>query len=240
MDDVRLGRFVRLARRRRGWRQADLAARSGVSQALISLIERGHLDRVSIRILRRVLAALEASASVDLRWRGGALDRLLDEGHAALGERFGAGLDRTRWTFEAEVSYSIFGERGSIDILAWGAASQCLLVVEIKTELTSIESTLRKLDEKVRLAPAIAADRFGWRAMAVSSVLVLPSTSTARRRVAAHEASIRSKLPASTTTLNRWLRHPGGSVAGIVFLSDSTVRSTGSARSSPMARSRPF
>jgi hypothetical protein len=56
----------------------------------------------------------------------------------------------------------VFGERGSIDLLAWHESSRTLLVIELKTELTSVEETLRRHDSKVRLAPGIARERFGW------------------------------------------------------------------------------
>lgn len=34
-----------------------------------------------------------------------------------------------------EVSFSIYGQRGVIDILAWHAATRSLLVIELKTEM---------------------------------------------------------------------------------------------------------
>jgi Holliday junction resolvase-like predicted endonuclease len=71
----------------------------------------------------------------------------------------------------------VYGERGSIDLLAWHEATRTLLVVEVKTEVASIEATLRKHDEKVRLARRVAADRFGWQATVTSRLLVLPRTS---------------------------------------------------------------
>lgn len=84
MDDQRVGRIARVLRQRKEWRQSDLAREAGCSQNLVSLIERGHLDRLSIRVVRRVLAALDASVLVDVRWRGAAMDRLLDDAHASL------------------------------------------------------------------------------------------------------------------------------------------------------------
>jgi hypothetical protein len=97
-----------------------------------------------------------------------------------------------------------------------------LLVIEVKTELVSIEATLRKLDEKVRLAPAIGRERFGAAGPVkegpVSAILVLPSSTSARRRVAAHRAVLDRALPARSSDLRRWLRKPSGRLAGILFL----------------------
>ena len=54
---------VRALRRRRGWRQSDLAERSGVSRELISRIERGGLRGVTLASLERVGSALGATVS---------------------------------------------------------------------------------------------------------------------------------------------------------------------------------
>ena len=96
MDDQRVGAAFRAVRIRRGWRQQDLAARARVSAAGVSLIERGHLERVSPRAFRRVAAALEIRVITTLRLPHGELDRLLNQGHAALHEgtaRYLGGLD---------------------------------------------------------------------------------------------------------------------------------------------------
>jgi transcriptional regulator with XRE-family HTH domain len=161
MDDVRVGRFIRRARERRGWRQVDLGVRSGVSQQEISILERGHLDAVPLRTLRSVLRALDASADVDVRWRGGAIDRLLDERHASLVAASVAALQASQWVTRVEVTYSVYGERGSIDVLGWRPDEAALVVVEVKSDLTSIEQTQRKHDEKVRLAARIVREREG-------------------------------------------------------------------------------
>lgn len=218
MDLVRFGRIVRALRRRRGWRQQDLADRVGVSQSLISLVERGHGDRVALRTLLRIAAALDARLVLDLRWRAGDLDRLLDEGHAAIGAEMAARLGRHAWRTAMEVTYADGSSSGSIDILGWHEASRSLLVIENKTEITSGEATLRKLDEKERVAPRLAEARFGWSARTVSRLLVVDDTTTARRRVAAHAALFDSALPLRGVDVSRWIRSPDGAVAGLLFL----------------------
>src|SRR5687768_15752036 len=118
MQDIRLGAAFRAVRLRRGWRQADVAARAGVSRSLVSLIERGHLDSVSLAILRRVAGVLDIRIDLVARWRGGELDRLLNAGHSALHESVAAFFsDLPGWMRAPEVSFSIDGERGVIDIL---------------------------------------------------------------------------------------------------------------------------
>jgi transcriptional regulator with XRE-family HTH domain len=226
MDDVRIGRIVRALRRRRGWRQLDLATAARCSQTLISLVERGHIDSLSLRALRQILTALEVRSVLELSWRGTALDRLLDEDHARLVAAVAAHLRRLGWLVELEVTYSEYGERGSIDIFAFHAASGTLLVVEVKTDLPSTEATLRKLDEKVRLAADVAQARFGWHARSVARIVVMPDTSTLRRRIAQHAGVFDQSLPVRGVDVRSWLRAPSGPMSGLWFLSPSN-RCTG-------------
>ena len=94
------------------------------------------------------------------------------------------------------------------------AAQRTLLVVEVKTELISVEATLRKHDEKVRLASRIAGEQLGWRTDRVARLLVLPESSTTRRRVARQAAVIDTAYPLRGTGVHQWLRNPGGSGRG--------------------------
>lgn len=235
MNDQNIGRSIRAMRRRRAWRQTDLAATAGCSQNLISLVERGHLDTMSVRVLRRILAALDASAYIQLLWRGAALDRLLDEDHAAIVGAVAELLRSLDWLVEVEVTYAHFGERGSFDILALMPGAGTLLVIEVKTDMPSVEATLRKLDEKVRLAPTASRDRLGWTGKHVSRLLVMPESSTLRRRVDRHAAIFDRSLPQRAVAVRRWLAEPAGTLAGLWFLSPKT---SGVARSRTGGRER--
>jgi transcriptional regulator with XRE-family HTH domain len=218
MDDVRIGARVRALRHRLAWRQQDLAGRAGVSQGLISLVERGHIEQIAVGKLRRIARALDAEYAGLLRWRGGDLDRLMDEGHARLVGRVAETLQEAGWEVRFEVSYSVFGERGSIDVLAWHEAAKLLLVVEVKTALVAVEETLRKHDEKVRLAQRIAAQQFNWLATGVGRLLVFPGLSTPRRRVARHRAVMGAAYPLRGADLRRWLAEPRQAAAGLAFV----------------------
>jgi transcriptional regulator with XRE-family HTH domain len=151
--DIQAGRALRALRVRRRLSQRELAALSRVPQSTISRAERGHLSQLPLATTRRMFEALDASVEVDVRWRRGELERLVDREHASLVEAVVRRLRRVDWLVEVEVSYSIYGERGSIDVLAFDLRSLTLLVVEVKSELAAVEATLRKVDEKVRLAP---------------------------------------------------------------------------------------
>lgn len=188
---------------------------------MVSLVERGHLARVPLPVVRRILAALDATLVIAIRWRAGALERLIDEDHASLVARVAELLRANGWLVELEVTYSEYGERGSYDILAFQPASGIVLVVEVKTDVTSAEATFRKLDEKVRLAPKVARQRFGWSVKGVAKVVVLPEVSTLRRRVGRHAVLFDRVLPDRSAAIRRWVAAPAGQLAGLWFLSPS-------------------
>jgi transcriptional regulator with XRE-family HTH domain len=217
MDDVRLGARFRALRQRLGWRQQDVADRAGVTQDDVSKFERVRLDAMPVAKLRRIAAALDAELPIGFRWRGGDLDRLMDEGHASLVGMIAATLRALGWEVRIEVSYSVYGERGSIDVLAWHPTTRVLLVVEVKTELVAIEETLRKHDQKTRLAPRIATEQSGWKAIGTARLLVLPSLSTARRRVERHASVMDVAYPLRGMSLRRWMGTPTGAAAGVLF-----------------------
>ncbi|HEY8870152.1 MAG TPA: helix-turn-helix transcriptional regulator [Candidatus Limnocylindrales bacterium] len=219
MDDLRVGRICRALRRQKNWRQIDLAARVGCHQTTISRIERGHASEVQLGLIRRLFAALGASFDGDVRWRAGDLDRLLDERHAAVVGAATRILMGAGWEVAPEVTYSEWGERGSIDLLAGHAASRSVAVLEIKTDIPKVEETVRRHDEKTRLASKLAERRFGWRPEVVSRVLVLPEEVTLRRTIQRHEATFRAAYPMTSRDVRRWLRLPSGPASGVWFLS---------------------
>ena len=118
--------------------------------------------------LRSVFAALEATVELAPRWRGGEIDRLLDAGHAALAGEAVWVLTGLAWLAIPEVTYSVFGERGSIDVLALRETDSIAVMLEVKTSINSVEELLRKTDVKTRLLPGLVADRFGWRPTSVA------------------------------------------------------------------------
>jgi hypothetical protein len=175
-----------------------------------------------------IFATVEARYEGTVLWRGGGIDRVLDERHATLLGATTKLLARRQWNNSVEVTYSVYGERGSIDVLAGFPARRIALVIEVKSELTSIEQTARKLDEKVRLASTrLAADRFGWRPVTVGRLLILPATDTARRSVARHAGVLDAVLPARGRIVRSWLREPSGAFAGLLFVADTNRRSPG-------------
>lgn len=208
--------------------QAQLGRAARVSQALISLIERGHLGSVSVRTLRRVFAVVDAACDLRPSWRGGGLDRLLDEAHAELVLRRAAALRDGGWAVAVESTYSVYGERGSIDVFAARAAERAVSVEEVKSDLTSLEELGRKSDEKVRLVRTrLCREQFAFEPLAVGRILVMPDTTTARRQVQRLGPALDAMFPARTRDVRRWLRAPVGNIAGVLFVADTNRGSAG-------------
>jgi transcriptional regulator with XRE-family HTH domain len=227
MDDQRFGGVLRAVRKRRGLAQIDLARLAGVSHGTVSLIERGHCDRLSLAILRRVASVVDVRTELVARWRGGELDRLLSRSHSMLAESFaGFVLLQGGWTLEAEVSFSVFGERGAIDQLAWHPATSHLLVIELKTALVDVNELLGTLDRKRRLARVVASDR-GWRPARVSTWLIVQDTRTNRRHVSEHRLLLRSRLSLDGRQLRSFLARPSHATSGLAFWPNSSPRSSG-------------
>ena len=217
MDPIRFGLGIRALRRRRRWSQAELAARIRSSRSAISRVERGGADRLTVRALTQIAEALGARVEVRLLWHAEGLDRLLDRRHAALVDQTLDLLGRLGWMCAAEVSFSIRGERGSIDVLAFHPPTASLLVVEVKSVVPDLQAMLVALDRKGRLGREIARER-GWVATSASRLLLLPDDRTARRRVAALATTFRAALPARTVEVRRWLEEPAGTCHGILFM----------------------
>lgn len=219
MNDVVIGRALRVLRLRLHLRQVDVGARAGVSQQLVSRIERGRSAGVTAGTLRRVFAAVDADVTTIVRWRAGELDRLMDDGHAQLVARVAGLLHARGWMVLTEVTFSTYGERGAIDLLAWHAATRSLLIVEVKTEIASAEEMLRRHDLKVRLAPEIGLERFGDRPARVGRLLVVDDTSANRRRAGSMAPLLGLAYPSRGRAVREWLRAPAGELRGMAFSS---------------------
>jgi transcriptional regulator with XRE-family HTH domain len=211
VEDLRLGATIKAARVKRGWRQVDLAAKAGVSQATIWRVERGHIPEMTLGVLRKVAGALEIRLELLPRGRGANLDRLLSARHSALHESVARALahDFPEWVQASEVSFSIWGERGVIDLLLWHPERRALLIIEFKTELVDVGELLGTMDRRRRLAQQIVQQR-GWYPRTVSTWVIVAASRTNLRRVAQYRTVLRTAFPANGHQMKRWLRDPVG------------------------------
>lgn len=220
MDDIRFGIVVRTTRIQRGWRQRDLAGLARVSDSVISRVERGHLEGVTVGAIRRIALALEISVELLPKSRSANVDRLVSTRHAELAESVIRWLGRFGgWIVRPEVSFSRFGERGVIDLLVWHPGRRALLVIELKTAIVDVGELLGTLDRKVRNAWEVARG-LGWDPVTVGCVLIVAEGATNRRRLGAHVATFSASLPHRIVELRRWLADPVGELRALALFAD--------------------
>jgi len=230
VDALRVGRVVRALRRRLGWTQEELGERAHVSRSQVSRIEGGGARSMTLRTLDRVAEPLGLQLDLVPRWHGEALDRLLDEGHASLVEALTRRYQAAGgWQLVVEASFSIDGERGSMDLLAFHAGLAVLVVNEVKSAVPDGQATVHVLDRKTRLAPQVAAAR-GWRAKTVVRLLVINDDRSSRRRVERFGAMFAAAFPLRGRDAGRWIDDPGSALArgpegvprsGLLFLASA-------------------
>jgi hypothetical protein len=119
----------------------------------------------------------------------------------------------------SEVSFSIWGERGVIDLILWDPEHRALLIIEFKTELVDVGDLLATMDRRRRLAAQIVKDR-GWYPRIVSTWVVVAASRTNARRLAEHRTVLRTAFPAGVREIRRWLRDPVGSIAALSLWTD--------------------
>jgi hypothetical protein len=183
-------------------------------------VERGEVGRVPLGALVQMADALGMSADLVLRWQGSDLDRLLNARHSALHESLARWFaHQPGWAIAPEVSFSIYGERGVIDILAWHAASRSLLAIELKTDIVDVNDLMGSVDRKRRLAARVARER-GWDAASVSCWVIVAQGRTNRRRVASHRATLRAAFPDDGIRATSWVKAPAGTIAALSMWTD--------------------
>jgi transcriptional regulator with XRE-family HTH domain len=199
VDSGRFGRALKAIRLTARETQRAVARRAGVSQTLYSRVERGRLASVNVTTLARIASSLDAELVLDLRYQGGRIDRLIDRAHAAIVEHVVAHLKSAGWESVVEYSFNVFGERGSVDILAWHALT-------------------------LRLVPGESQRDFGWDAIAVGRIVVVPGSTETRNILGRHRAIFDSSLPANSMDVRSWIRDPKGPIAGVWLVSRDVLR----------------
>src|SRR5712671_327901 len=217
MDGIRFGHQFRALRLRKDMRQEDVGRIAKLSRALISRIDRGRIENIQLGQLERAAAALGATVDLRLRWNGEQLDRLLDEAHAHLVELVVSALREAAWEVSVEVSFAVWGERGSIDVLAFHASTGIVLVVEVKSVVPDSQQMLHALDRKTRLAAELATVR-GWKCRGVARLLVVGDSATSRRRIARLSTTYATAFPFRGREVRRWLDDPRAPMSGLLFV----------------------
>ncbi len=181
---------------------------------MCSLLESGHVERLSVRTTRSIAAAVGLDLRWDIGWQRQEIDRLLDADHSALAALWTRRLEGWGWIVRNEVSFSRYGDRGRIDLLAYHPGERVLLVVEIKTVIVDAQALLGSVDIKVRVAPFAAAE-LGWRPRLTVPALIVREGSTARRHIEAL-APLFTRYSLRGQATGAWLRNPVNSPTGLL------------------------
>jgi hypothetical protein len=193
-----------------------------MSQRWLSNLERGRIEAMTLRDIGKVCAALDISVRLDVWWRGGDGDRLLDRDHAAIVEFVVQRLQRDGWGVRLEYGFNHYGDRGSVDILAWNAVSRSLLIIEVKASVTDIQALLAALAKKVRVVPGLVRGD-GWRPLHTSYVLVVLGTRANRTIITRHAQTFETTFPDASRSVLSWLRSPTGAIRGLWFVAPASL-----------------
>jgi transcriptional regulator with XRE-family HTH domain len=206
--------------------QAQVAELAHVSQNRVSDAELGRLERFSLRTLDAICTAVDVRLKLEAWWRGTEAHKLLDRSHASIVETVTRELTALGWLVIPEYTFNHYGERGSIDIVAWLPLTRSLLIIEVKSEIVDLQDLFASLGRKVRVVPGLLRAERGWNAANVSRILVLPGTTVNRSIVERHASSFAAALPSRSRVIKRWLRSPMSAVAGVWFVSPTRVATT--------------
>jgi len=183
MNMIPIGRTLRMLRIRHGWRQRDVSVKARLSPAAISRHELGKIG--SLPALEKHAAVFSLRLDVRMLGRAGALARLADEEHAAIVETIASWFRDAGFHTEAEASFSEWGERGRIDLVAFDPSNGKLVIVEVKTQLVDLQDLFGSMNVKERLAAKVA-ERRGWTVRRQHSLLAAADTSANREIVQTH------------------------------------------------------
>lgn len=192
----REGEKVRAARRRRGWTQAELGRRAGLSQVTISKVERGEGGTLSLVAWQRVADALELP--LDLKLGRDAYEDTRDAGHLAMQEfllRLGRRSGYPR-TFELRTKPS--NPSAWVDVGLVDHGRRRLLLLECVNAMEDIGASARSSDRKQSEAEALAIAIGNGRPYAVHVCWVVRDTRRNRQLVQRYPELFASRFPGSS------------------------------------------
>jgi len=213
LDAARIAEELRELRLGLGVSQSAVARLVGVSQSVISDLERGD-PTVRLEIRRR--AAIVLGADLRISVYPGATPLLHDAGHARIIERLLKARHR-RWHAGVEVRVPGPG-RASTDVRL--SAGDTIVLIEVETHIRRWEATIRRcLEKRDRVRDAFGDQR------RVFAVLCLPPTRHHRMLVAELPDYVRAAFPTPPDRLRRALEEgidwPGD---GILWMASSPER----------------
>lgn len=202
-----LGAEIRVLREDAGLSKAAIARIAGIDPTHLRLIEEGHREG-SASVLTRIAAALGADFSRRLFPSGGPPIR--DRFQARMVEAFLRELPPD-WSRSVEVAV-YRPVRGVIDAVLGHPTGHVVIALECQSELRRLEQQLRWALAKSEALPSSAA----WPSLApgpsdppaISSILLLRSTTATRELARTFRTTLAAAYPARPADLHRALADP--------------------------------
>ncbi len=220
---ARLGGEIREMRLRRGWTQAELGRRAGIGRMVVSRAERG-VSRLDVEALERI--GLAFGRRLTVTFGRDPIDGPADAGHLALQElvlRLGrqAGY---RTGFELPTKPA--DPWRSADVALRDDRSRRLVIAECWNTIGDIGAAARSSMRKLAEAEDVAVGWWGTDPSSVHVVWVVRATARNRRLVATYPEVFAARLPGSSATWVRALRHgtPPPVEPGLVWCDVSATR----------------
>lgn len=192
---LRLGTEVRSHRIRRGWTQADVAARARLGRHVVGAIERGQA-RVDLDALERI--ALAFGRPLRIEFGRDPQEAPTDAGHLAMQElvlRLGRA---TGYRAGFELPTRSADPWRSIDVALRDDHHRRLVIVECWNTIGDIGVAVRSSQRKRAEAGDLAIAWWGVEPSSVHLVWVVRSTARNRRLVAGYPEVFASRFPASS------------------------------------------
>jgi transcriptional regulator with XRE-family HTH domain len=194
--DVLAARFSReivAARAVAGLSQAQVAQRAGISQALVSQVERGR-TLPSLSVMGRLALATGHDLSLRLFPADGV--RLRDSGQLHLAEQI-RGVAHPSWQLRLEVPVAALPDRRAADVVLSGPIES--IEIEIERSLLDLQAQLRS----AQLKRAALVERVRRE---VRLVLAMPDTRRNRAAVDQHRPLLEAALPLASRSVWASLR----------------------------------
>lgn len=202
---LELGRELRDARLRRGWRLADVATKAGVSVAAAHAAESGRVASVEMYVRLAMALGLTPRLTV-MSERGARPSRDVDPVHAAMGEVEADHLRALGHEVLIDEPYQYFQFAGRADVVAIDRRQRSLLHLENRTRFPDIQAFAGAYNAKRAYLAAELAKRYGISGAFQSQthVVVALWSSEVLHALRLREQTFRSVCPDSTAALQDW------------------------------------
>lgn len=206
-----LGAAIHDERNRRDWTLRRLAARAGLSVAVVQGIETGR--RGSIESYVRVAHALGLRVDVGLtdpRRRSSTVGHT-DPVHAAMGELEAAHLRALGYDVAIDEPYQHYQFAGRADVVAWSSIDRALLHIENRTRFPNLQEAAGSYNAKRAYLAQVIAERLGIRGgfRSETQVVVGLWSTEVLHAVRLRPATFRSLCPDSIEGFEAWWNgHP--------------------------------